>query len=180
MQQNYAKVSGVTETIAASALVEEAVRIHTAAFTRHGIELVREYEVDTELDVDRHKVLQILVNLISNAMNACNESENAEKRVRIHIDQSANRVRIGVIDTGVGILPENLTRIFEHGFTTRRQGHGFGLHSCALAAKELGGKLEMKSEGKGKGATFVLELPVKPAERTAPTRPAFAVTADVH
>jgi signal transduction histidine kinase len=71
-------------------------------------------------------------------------------------------VKIWVSDNGIGILPENLTRIFNHGFTTRRNGHGFGLHSGALAAKELGGVLLAYSEGPGTGATFCLELPVQP------------------
>jgi signal transduction histidine kinase len=65
-----------------------------------------------------------------------------------------------ISDNGLGILPENLTRIFSHGFTTKKSGHGFGLHSCANAAKELGGSLTVKSEGLGKGATFILDIPI--------------------
>ncbi len=64
-----------------------------------------------------------------------------------------------VADNGIGIDPENLTRIFQHGFTTRKAGHGFGLHSGALAAKELGGSLNVNSDGPGLGATFTLDLP---------------------
>jgi two-component system NtrC family sensor kinase len=60
----------------------------------------------------------------------------------------------------VGIAPENLTRIFSHGFTTRTDGHGFGLHSAALAAQQMGGRLTAQSDGPGRGATFTLELPV--------------------
>jgi signal transduction histidine kinase len=77
---------------------------------------------------------------------------------------SADRVRIVVSDNGMGIEPELLTRIFQHGFTTRDEGHGFGLHSSALAAQELGGSLTAHSEGPGRGATFTLELPCTPAE----------------
>ena len=65
-------------------------------------------------------------------------------------------------DTGVGIPAENMIRIFNHGFTTKKSGHGFGLHSGALAARELGGELRVRSDGPGLGATFVLELPVTP------------------
>jgi len=68
-----------------------------------------------------------------------------------------------VIDNGIGIPPENMGRIFNHGFTTRDSGHGFGLHSAALAAQELGGSLRAESDGPGRGATFVLELPLAPA-----------------
>jgi signal transduction histidine kinase len=72
----------------------------------------------------------------------------------------AERVKVEIADNGVGIAPENLTRIFSHGFTTRKNGHGFGLHSGALAAKDMAGSLTAHSDGLGKGATFVLELPL--------------------
>jgi len=77
-----------------------------------------------------------------------------------------NRVRISVMDNGVGIPPENLDRIFNHGFTTRKDGHGFGLHSGALAAKELGGGLAAHSDGPGTGARFVLDLPLQPPKKS--------------
>jgi signal transduction histidine kinase len=83
-----------------------------------------------------------------------------EKRLVIRIGASPDRVKISVSDNGVGIAPENLVKIFTHGFTTKRDGHGFGLHSCANAAKEMGGSLTAHSDGLGHGATFVLELPV--------------------
>jgi signal transduction histidine kinase len=69
-------------------------------------------------------------------------------------------VVINIRDTGIGIAPENLTRIFSHGFTTRKNGHGFGLHSAALAAQQMGGRIIAQSEGTGTGATFILELPL--------------------
>jgi signal transduction histidine kinase len=114
--------------------------------------------------VDRHKVLQILVNLIRNAKYALDDRGHQDKRMILRIvpDGSA-AVKISVIDNGVGIAPENLTRIFGHGFTTRKGGHGFGLHSGALAAKQLGGSLTCLSDGPGKGATFTLKLPLPPA-----------------
>ena len=62
-------------------------------------------------------------------------------------------------DTGCGIPPENLSRIFTFGFTTRPGGHGFGLHASALAAAEMGGSLTAASDGVGRGARFTLDLP---------------------
>jgi len=114
--------------------------------------------------VDKHKVMQILVNLIRNAKYACDESERMDKLLTIRITDDKRVVRIEVIDNGVGIPAENLTRIFSHGFTTRKEGHGFGLHSSALAARELGGSLRAQSDGPGCGATFVLELPFRTSE----------------
>jgi signal transduction histidine kinase len=118
------------------------------------------------ITVDKHKVLQILVNVVRNAKYACDESSNDEKRVTVCVRVDADEIAIAVSDTGVGIPPENLNRIFSHGFTTRKEGHGFGLHSCALAAKELGGSLRAESAGPGKGATFTLRLPFTPSEHT--------------
>jgi signal transduction histidine kinase len=85
-----------------------------------------------------------------------------EKRLTLRVTDANPLVRIAVTDNGIGIKPENLTRIFGHGFTTKKDGHGFGLHSGALAAKQLGGSLNVQSDGPGKGATFILELPYSP------------------
>jgi signal transduction histidine kinase len=106
-------------------------------------------------------VLQIVVNLLHNAKYACDASTNPRKDVIVRLKAAeGNRVRIVIADTGIGIAEENLTRIFSHGFTTRKNGHGFGLHSGALSAKEIGGSLSAHSDGPGKGATFTLELPM--------------------
>jgi ligand-binding sensor domain-containing protein/signal transduction histidine kinase len=163
MQQNYASASGVHEKVAVSEVVENGITMNLGAFSRHGIKVIREYEPVEFLTVDKHKVLQILVNILRNAKYACDESGSMEKEVTIRIKRAGEgRVRIEIADNGVGIPPENLTRIFSHGFTTRKHGHGFGLHSSALAAKEMGGILTVQSGGVGEGATFILELPLNP------------------
>jgi C4-dicarboxylate-specific signal transduction histidine kinase len=143
-------------------LVEDALRINTAAFDRHRIEVVREFdEAMPSVSADRHKALQILINLISNAKYAMDEQSSDEKRMVIRIGPaSPDRVKVTVSDSGIGIAPENLIKIFNYGFTTKKNGHGFGLHSCANAAKEMGGSITAHSDGPGRGATFILELPV--------------------
>jgi PAS domain S-box-containing protein len=160
MQQSYAKVSGLFEDLPAEKLVEDAIALNVDAFERHGVIVERDFAAVPLVCVDRHKVLQILINLIRNAKYALEESEQTDKRLTIRIAKGMQAsVRISVADNGIGISPENLTRIFAHGFTTRRDGHGFGLHSGANAAREIGGSLAAESEGRGKGATFTLELP---------------------
>jgi PAS domain S-box-containing protein len=159
MQQSYATAAGVSQTVPVVDLVEDSIRMNAGALTRHDVQLVRDYQSEAILQVDKHKVIQILVNLIRNAKYACDDSGRAEKLLTLRISDDAETVRITVIDNGVGIPEENLTRIFSHGFTTRANGHGYGLHSSALAASELGGALLVNSEGSGCGATFTLELP---------------------
>jgi signal transduction histidine kinase len=134
------------------------------------VSLVREFEKVPSMNVEKHKILQILVNLVRNAKYACHDSGREDKRLTIRMTNGPERVRISVIDNGVGISTENLTRIFNHGFTTRKDGHGFGLHSGSLAAKQLGGELRVHSDGLGLGATFTLELPREAPDRGTETK----------
>ena len=171
MQQSYAKVSGVYENLSAAVLVEDALRMNAAAFDRHHIDLVREFGSNLPaVCVDRHKVLQILINLLRNAKYALAARSEDDKRIVIRLGQaSPERVKITIGDNGIGIDPTHLTSIFNHGFTTKKDGHGFGLHSGANAAKEMGGTLAAHSDGLGKGAEFTLELPVaKSAQEKEP------------
>jgi signal transduction histidine kinase len=165
MQQSYAKVSGVYEMLSLPGLLEDALRMNMAAFDRHGITVVREIPDNLPVVcVDRHKVLQILINVMRNAKYAMDEQDPPSKRMIVRAGMaSPDRLMVSIIDNGVGIAPENLTRIFNHGFTTRKNGHGFGLHSGANAAKEMGGTLTAYSEGPGKGAEFILEIPTAAA-----------------
>ena len=160
MQQDYARVSGVTEIVQLPELVEDALSMSAQSLARHQVEVVREYAELPPLLVEKHKVLQILVNLIRNAKQACDEAQPHHRQIRIKISRVDGWVEIGVMDNGVGIPPENLTRIFGHGFTTRKGGHGYGLHGSALAAAELKGTLTAHSEGPGRGAAFILRLPL--------------------
>jgi two-component system, NtrC family, sensor kinase len=161
MQQSYAKVSGVFENLPAHRLVEDAIAMNIGAFQRHGVTVERHFSPMPLVRVDRHKVLQILINLLRNAKYALDECKRTDKRITISIFAVNERnVHVVVADNGVGISEENLTRVFAHGFTTREEGHGFGLHSGALAARAMGGSLSAASGGTGQGAAFTLELPI--------------------
>jgi PAS domain S-box-containing protein len=164
MQQNYASSSGILESLKAADLVEDALRMNLGAMSRHNVKVERDFADVPPILTEKHKVLQILVNLIRNAKYACDDSGRDDKLIRLQVRNGDGRVKISVTDNGVGITADNLTRIFNHGFTTRKDGHGFGLHSGALAAKELGGTLVVFSEGTGRGAAFTLELPTQPPE----------------
>jgi PAS domain S-box-containing protein len=165
LQQSHASVSGISEKLVARALLDDAVKLEGSAMVRHGIEVIRKFDNVPPVVVDRHKALQILVNLLRNAKQAMAENDRRNKRLTLGIMQrDGGTVRITVRDNGIGIAPENLSRIFSHGFTTKENGHGFGLHISALAAREMGGNLSVESDGLGRGAVFTLELPLAPAE----------------
>jgi signal transduction histidine kinase len=160
VQQGYVKALGIVESVKVADLVEDALRLNSGAMARHHLKVVQEFAVVPPILVEKHKVLQILVNLIRNAKYACDDSGKDDKQITLRITGGENRVKIAVIDNGIGIPEENLTRIFNHGFTTRQEGHGFGLHSSANAAKTMGGILSVFSAGVGHGAAFTLELPL--------------------
>ena len=165
MQQGYARLGGITDTVDVRQLVDDSLRMNEGAFSRHGVTIIRDFEDVPVVRVDKHKVLQILVNVIRNAKYACSEAKGGgDRRVTVRVRTANGSVMISVIDTGVGIPRENLDRIFSYGFTTRAEGHGFGLHSSALAARELGGTLTGESPGPGMGATFTLTLPLASPE----------------
>jgi two-component system sensor histidine kinase ChiS len=160
MQQSYARVSEALETLNIEDLVEDALQLNCGALETGRIKVVREYSECQPIPVEKHRVLQILVNLIRNAMQAFGDAARNDKQVTLRITKENDRMKIAIIDNGIGIAKENMDRIFGHGFTTRKEGHGFGLHSSAIAAKELGGALAVFSEGSGRGAKFTLELPI--------------------
>ncbi|HEV7608456.1 MAG TPA: MHYT domain-containing protein [Steroidobacteraceae bacterium] len=162
-QQTYARRGGVTEAIDIAEILDSAVAIHFADMT--DVTVKREYEPMTPLTLDRHKLIQILGNLLSNARHALKDLAEGRRLLTLRVrQQNADSAVIEVQDSGVGIAPEVLQRLFEFGFTTKRDGHGFGLHTSAILAKELAGELSASSDGAGRGARFVLRLPSVAAE----------------
>jgi PAS domain S-box-containing protein len=177
MQQTYAKmaatggagVSGVNEIVQLADLVEDALRLNKASFEQAEVHVVREFQQLPPVNVDKHHIMQILVNLISNAKYAMRDT-GRDRTLTIRVGASAGepqRLFLTVKDTGVGIPKQNLTRIFNHGFTTKPEGHGFGLHGSALAATALGGTLTVESDGPDTGASFTLEIPLPQAKNSS-------------
>lgn len=159
-QQEYATASRIIEEVDLSELINDAIQMSSRSLENHGILLIRDFEEGLTIETDKHRVLQIIVNLIRNAKHACVESGAQQRQICVSIKPSdAGGLLISVSDNGVGIAKENLVKLFSYGFTTRQRGKGFGLHSGANSAQSMGGSLTAHSDGPGKGATFVLELP---------------------
>ena len=164
MQQSYATMIGVLEPLNPVQLMEDAMRMNAGALARHDVSCVRDFHPAPNVTAEKSKVLQILINLIRNAKYATDAGRRTEKQIILRIlPQKGDRVLLVVQDNGIGIPTENLEKIFTHGFTTRSDGHGFGLHSSLVIAREMNGHLTVQSDGTGKGATFTLDLPAAPA-----------------
>jgi len=169
-QQDIAHAGEVREAAAVEDLMEQALMMGMPEPGKYGIRVVREYAHVPAIMTDRHHVLQILVNVITNAKNAMVEYPSNSHCLTVRIGVPADRkgsVRFEVTDTGGGIKTENLPRLFAQGFTTRKTGHGLGLHSAAISARNLGGVLQAQSAGEGRGASFTLDLPLTLAEAAA-------------
>jgi signal transduction histidine kinase len=172
LQQDYSRTRGLTEPIHIETIIEDALQLNRQQNAKFDIQVEKDYAALPECWMDRHKLLQILINLFSNARHAVMAKETRPGIVRVVVEQTEtdDKVRIEVSDNGIGIAPDHLTRIFQHGFTTRPDGHGFGLHSSAIAAAEMGGSLRAESRGVGQGATFVIDLPLRPKESSNGSR----------
>ena len=160
-QQSYAGASTLLEPVNISALMDDALRMNAGALSRHHVTVVKAYAPVPEILADKHRLLLIMVNLISNAKYAMDKLSERPRQITLAVESVGDEtLKISVKDDGEGIPPENMARIFTHGFTTRKEGHGFGLHSCALAAVEMNGQLSAHSDGPGLGAVFTLTIPL--------------------
>lgn len=163
-QQGYAKVGGTVEELDPEDLVEQAMRMEDNSLKRHDVTIERNMEPTPRIAVEKHKLIQVLVNLVRNAKQAM-IGKKEKKLIVATGTRGDDGVFISVTDNGKGIPKENLEKIFSHGFTTKKEGHGFGLHSSALAVKEMGGRIYADSKGPGNGATFIVELPSRQPEK---------------
>jgi signal transduction histidine kinase len=162
-QQAHGKSTGVVEQVALGDVVTSALEIAVPGFEKRRIRVVRGIDPVPRISSDRHIILQILLNLLSNARDAVAERGTADGCVTVRVFAEGPSVVASVADNGVGIEKERLPLLFQHGATTKKDGHGFGLHSSALAARTLSGSITVQSDGPGAGATFRLVLPASSA-----------------
>jgi len=162
-QQKKCQGGGLMETVNLTELINKALEINATGIECSGIEITVETSDLPEVEIDRHRSLQILVNLVRNAVEAHAWYHTREPKIYITANKNdAGNLNLEISDNGPGIDPENITKIFGHGFTTKKSGLGFGLHGAANSATEMRGSLQAHSSGKGQGAEFTLELPYRP------------------
>lgn len=157
-QQDLSKASAFTEEVNVQKLFENTLALHAGSIERHGLTIERNYEDVPPIIIEKTKVMHILFNMLNNAKESMKEAEVEEKILKVKFWQDSDYVHLSITDNGIGIRKENMNKIFSHGFTTKRKGHGFGLHSSANYMKEMDGKIQAFSEGPGKGATFTLSF----------------------
>jgi signal transduction histidine kinase len=162
-QQAYAKIGGHLESVDLRELSEAALLVLEPKPA--SVDLVKCYADVPPVITDRHKLLQILVNLIGNARDAVQASDTGPHRIVIRIYRDADHAVISVEDSGVGMSDETISNLWRFGFSTKPKAHGFGLHYSANAAREIGVTITAQSAGPGKGSHFRVQLPLEGAPR---------------
>ncbi len=164
MQHAHTKGSGLVEKVDISDLMEKSLRIHLKPLEEMNVKIKRDYDDLYLVCLEKNKFLQIIINLIGNAKDALQAKKGKDKILVIRVKKEKidpPKIKIEIEDNGVGIEEKSLSQIFQHGYTTRKNGQGFGLHSSANLAQEMSGTLSAQSKGKDKGAIFTLTLPFK-------------------
>lgn len=160
-QQAYAKVGGLKERFSAARVVEESLDLQAATMDKHHIRVERAIGEVPAVYGEPAKFHQVVDNLLTNARQALQSAPVSKRRIDVSLYRRGEEVVLEVADNGEGIPSERLTEIFRHGYTTKAQGHGFGLHSCANYLGEMGGSIEAQSDGPGQGALFRVVLPMQ-------------------
>ena len=158
-QQANAIGAGLYEPVDPTELFEDTVNVVEADEPLRDIQIHRNYSFTEKFDTNKHTMLQVLLNLVKNSVRALRQSEKQEKVITLEIKDDNEFIYFSVTDNGIGISKENQAKLFQHGFTTSSDGHGFGLHSCANSIQQMGGSVSCQSSGAGQGAKFMVRVP---------------------
>ncbi len=153
-QQTYATRGFQKEESTLAEVIEEALAIQKNDIINHQVKVNLNLDNNPKIHIHKNKLIHVVVDLIKNACEAMPD----RKQMTISTETDHQHVYLKISDTGRGILPEHLNRIFNHGFTTKKNCLGFGLHACANAMTEMGGVIKVESKGLNMGATFTLQF----------------------
>ena len=168
-QQGYATLGAAPEMVSLKNVIDDALKIQEASLQRHRVEVVKNYHETPSVRFHKARLIHIIINLIKNAREAMDENALEDRVLVIDMSMTATHAIVSLSDNGAGIRPDHLPQVFLHGFTTKSFGHGFGLNSCAVAMKEMGGTIRVDSDGLGKGSKFTMEFKLEPV--TEPKKP---------
>ncbi|MDH5427601.1 MAG: HAMP domain-containing histidine kinase [Nitrospirota bacterium] len=163
-QQTMAKSAGKVEPVVLVQVLSHAMEMSFQPEDEKWITIHCDYQDVLPVLADQHQLLQILVNLLRNAKQAMRQQcqEHHELCIKVNYpNHEKTSVVITIQDSGVGIAAEHLSKLFTRGFTTKKDGNGIGLHSSIVAIQNMGGSMEVQSDGIGKGAVFTLTFPVQ-------------------
>ena len=166
-QQDFISGSFAAEPMPLEHVVNDALNIFEASFERNEVTPTVQFNAYPRVYLQKIKLIHVLINIFKNAVEAMDHLQPRQRTIQIVIGEERSMGFVRIADNGEGIESHNMNKIFNHGFTTKLRGHGFGLHSCANAMTEMGGKLYAESDGKDKGATFLLRFDlVAPKKKT--------------
>ncbi|MCK4653174.1 MAG: tetratricopeptide repeat-containing sensor histidine kinase [Candidatus Cloacimonetes bacterium] len=160
VQQSYVGVTGLVEKVALSEMMDDVLKMHSEMFRKYKIKITKKYSKTKPILIEKGKLIQVFVNLLKNSKESLETKDDKNRVITINILEDKQHQTVEILDNGAGISKENLTRIFSYGFSTKKEGKGFGLHTSALAMNEMKGKLNAESKGDGKGAKFIVSIPV--------------------
>ena len=164
VQRQYVNQGSSTRSrVVLSELVDDAIAIQAATLERRAVQVVRRLPADLpRLKLDRTRMVQVLCNLIRNACESFDRAEDSG--VTRFLEISAENAGLGRLnlkfkDNAHGFSPELADTFFERGNTAKIHGTGLGLYSCRSTLESHGGHIRMESEGIGKGAAVIIDLP---------------------
>ncbi|MDA0147581.1 sensor histidine kinase [Vibrio sp. LaRot3] len=160
----YSRQGGVQDEITwqhVNPIIEESITLVKTGSKKRDVEFVSNLKAHTSVEVNRHQLLQILVNLQMNGIHAMQGKGKLTISSEDWIEDGQDRgAVVHIQDEGCGIKPENLKRIFSPFYTTRRDGTGLGLSVSQSILSQTGGEITVESEW-GKGSCFSVYLPKK-------------------
>ncbi|MDJ0837732.1 MAG: response regulator [Acidobacteriota bacterium] len=159
-QQNHAYGKNYDDMTSLSEIIEICLDVEKSSLDMNRVTVQKKIAVSPLLKLHKSKLIHVIVNLLKNAQDAMLHLEPERRNLAINLEKTDDNVIVSFTDSGSGISPQNMTRIFSHGFTTKSNGNGFGLHSCAIYMNDMGGSISVESEGRGQGATFILKFPL--------------------
>ncbi len=167
-QQDNARLSLFEQDIDVGEVINEVLALQQTYITDAHVKIDKDFDPGLQLKTQKAKLIFVMVNLIRNAVDAVRSTEEEKRLIQIRAFVNDTATFVQVEDNGIGIPPDNMAKIFTHGFTTKPSGHGFGLHACANFMKEMRGSIGADSPGEGQGTVFQLKFPKQPEQADNP------------